>query len=233
MDATPQTAARDRAEAPRPEAPAEDAARSAAREEVLAAAARAFMERGYAATSIDDVAAAMDATKGRVYHYYRSKLDLFADVVRRSLDVIHAEVIAAAEAAGPDPRARLTAMTRAHLDSILRDQPFHRCALQGVEMHLTTALTPDQRAALDGIVALRDRHQRLFEGAVAAAFPGRGRDLKPVVLTFLAALNGPVWWYRPRAGDSAADRAALIDSIAAFALAGAAAHPATTLGRTP
>ena len=217
-----------------------DEGRSPAREEVLAAAARAFMERGYAATSIDDVAALMGATKGRVYHYYRAKLDLFADVVRRSLEVIHAEVRAAAEAAGPDPAARMEAMVRTHVASILRDIPFHRCALQGVEMHLTQAPTPDQRAALRGIIALRDRHQRLFgdtleAGIAAGAWPAC--DAKPVLLTLLGALNAAVWWYRPREGETAADRAALIESIAGFALAGLAGttepNSATTNGRTP
>lgn len=207
--------------------------RSPAQAEVLAAAAQAFMERGFAAASIDDVARAMGATKGRVYHYYRSKLDLFVDVVRHSLEIIHADVRAAAQAAGDAPAARMAAMIRAHLGSILRDQPFHRAASQGVEMHLLAATTPDQRAALAGLVALRDRHQRLFEatledGVAAGAF--RPCDAKLTARSLLAALNGPVSWYRPRAGETDGDRDRLIDSIAAFALSGLAA-PATKDGR--
>src|SRR3546814_4492904 len=44
------------------------------------AAAGAFMERGYAATTLDDIAALLGNTKGQIYHYYRSKLDLYFDV---------------------------------------------------------------------------------------------------------------------------------------------------------
>jgi len=227
MDASPETALRDRV----PDAPAAD---GGPRDEVLVAAAETFTAKGFAAASIDDVARAMGATKGRVYHYHRSKLDLFAAVVRRGLEIIHADVTRAAAAAAPDPAARMAAMTRAHVVSILRDRPFHRCALQGVEMHLTAATTPEQRAALADLIALRDRHQRLFEDAIAEGARGGGfgaTDPRLAARTLLAALNGPVHWYRPRAGETEADRARLVDEIAAFALRGLGAQAEPTKGR--
>ena len=53
---------------------------TASREEILRAAAEIFMEYGYAATSIDAVAERLGATKGRIYHHYPSKADLFFEV---------------------------------------------------------------------------------------------------------------------------------------------------------
>ncbi len=41
--------------------------------EILAAALRLFAERGYTATSLEDVAAAAGVTKGTIYYYFRSK----------------------------------------------------------------------------------------------------------------------------------------------------------------
>ncbi len=201
--------------------------RTAAQEEVLSAAARAFMERGFAATSIDDVAAVMGATKGRVYHYYRSKLALFHDVTRRSLEVIHGEV-AAAEAEGGTPPERMARMVRAHAKSILRDQPFHRAALQGVELHLRPGASPEQKAAVRDLIDLRGAHERLFakvltEGIAAGGF--RGCDVAVTVRTLLPALNGPVFWYRPRAQETEADRTRIIDEVVAFALSGLGARP--------
>lgn len=206
--------------------------RSAAQEEVLAAAARAFMDRGFAATSIDDVARLMGATKGRVYHYYRSKLDLFNDVTRRSLERIHAEV-AAAEAAGGGARARLERMCRAHVRSILMDQPWHRAALQGVEMHLRRDASPDQRAAVADLIRLRDRHEALFrrvlEEGVAA---GELRPCDPAITarTLLPALNGPVFWYRPRGAEPEADVARITDETVAFVLGGLTARQTPSEG---
>ncbi|MGD9915173.1 MAG: TetR/AcrR family transcriptional regulator [Rhizobiaceae bacterium] len=48
------------------------------RADILRTAALCFMERGYYATSIDDVARKLGATKGRIYHHFPSKGDLFA-----------------------------------------------------------------------------------------------------------------------------------------------------------
>ena len=196
--------------------------------EILTAAASCFMAKGFVATSIDDVARALGATKGRVYHYWRSKLDLFVDVVRFSLEVIFAKV-SAAEGDGP-PEVRMSRMVRAHLRSILRDQAFHRCALQGVDMHLRAATTPEQREALKDIIALRDRHEKLFErvlrdgqasGVFAPGPPG------VMIRTFLPALNGAVFWYRKRDSETEADREKLIEDIASFALRGLGATPAS------
>ena len=201
---------------------AAEAARAQALEEVLAAAAVAFMERGFAATSIDDVARGMGATKGRVYHYYRSKLDLFTDVVRRSLEVIH-EAVAQAEGAGGDPRARMERMMRVHVRSILEDQPWHRCAMQGVEMFLRESAAPEQRAAMADLIHLRGAHERLFlrvleQGMETGAF--RRCDAAVTVRTLLPALNGAVYWYRPREGETEAHLDRIIDEIVAFALGG-------------
>lgn len=54
--------------------------RDATRAAVLDAATTLFGERGYAATSIDDIAVASGATIRPIYHYFGSKLALFAAV---------------------------------------------------------------------------------------------------------------------------------------------------------
>ena len=220
MSATPQPGP-DAAPEPSPEDAAE-AARAAAQQEVLAAAAVAFMERGFAATSIDDVARGMGATKGRVYHYYRSKLDLFTDVTRRSLEMIFGQVAEAAALPGT-PRRRMERMMRVHVHSIITDQAWHRCAMQGVEMHLRPEATPAQRAAVAELIRLRNEHERLFrqvleDGIAVGDF--RDCDPKITVRTLMPSLNGTVYWHRPRADETEADRARIIDEIVAFALAG-------------
>ena len=62
------------------------------RADILGAAARCFMERGYTATSIDDVARSLGATKGRIYHHFPSKADLFAEVFRAGMDMNFAAI---------------------------------------------------------------------------------------------------------------------------------------------
>nr|WP_217345464.1 TetR/AcrR family transcriptional regulator [Noviherbaspirillum sp. L7-7A]MBV0879747.1 TetR/AcrR family transcriptional regulator [Noviherbaspirillum sp. L7-7A] len=54
-------------------------------QELLAAALTLFVERGYAATRLDDVAARAGVSKGTLYLYFASKEELFRAVVRENL----------------------------------------------------------------------------------------------------------------------------------------------------
>lgn len=60
--------------------------RKAARpQELVAAALDLFVERGFAATRLEDVAAAAGVSKGTVYLYFANKEELFKTVVRENL----------------------------------------------------------------------------------------------------------------------------------------------------
>jgi AcrR family transcriptional regulator len=54
-------------------------------QELLDAALDLFVERGYAATRLDDVAAQAGVSKGTLYLYFANKEDLFKAVVRENL----------------------------------------------------------------------------------------------------------------------------------------------------
>lgn len=54
-------------------------------QELLAAALNLFVERGYAATRLDDVAARAGVSKGTLYLYFSNKEDLFKAVVRENV----------------------------------------------------------------------------------------------------------------------------------------------------
>ena len=53
--------------------------------EVLAAALDLFVERGFAGTRLDDVAARAGVSKGTLYLYFENKEELFKEVVRHSV----------------------------------------------------------------------------------------------------------------------------------------------------
>jgi AcrR family transcriptional regulator len=57
-------------------------------QELLAAALGQFVERGYAATRLEDVARRAGVSKGTLYLYFASKEDLFKAVVRET--IVHA-----------------------------------------------------------------------------------------------------------------------------------------------
>ena len=58
-----------------------------------------------------------------------------------------------------------------------------------------------------------------IEEAIAAGM-APAQDVRVVVKALLGALNWTTIWYRPRRGETEADRLAMAESIAAFALRG-------------
>lgn len=54
-------------------------------EEILRAAMQTFVERGYAATKLEEVAARAGVSKGTLYLYFSNKEDLFRSTVRDSI----------------------------------------------------------------------------------------------------------------------------------------------------
>jgi AcrR family transcriptional regulator len=73
----------------------------ATRAALLEEATRLFAQRGYAATSLEDVASASQVTRGAVYHHFAGKQALFEAVLDAQESRAVANVTAAATAADP------------------------------------------------------------------------------------------------------------------------------------
>jgi AcrR family transcriptional regulator len=81
--------------------------------EIVAAALHLFAERGYAATRLDDVAAAARVSKGTLYLYFDNKEELFRAVVREAvLPNLEAMGALVGEHAGPTPELLRTVLLR-------------------------------------------------------------------------------------------------------------------------
>lgn len=195
-----------------------------ARREILDAAAECFMEQGFHATSIDVVARRMGATKGRVYHHYQSKVDLFFDVHRLGMDLLFAAVEPACAAAGR-PIEVLEAMMKAHALALFEHHAYESVVVQGVQLHRFGALTPRQRAELDALVASRDRFEGLFKQQARAALEAKqlgDLDVSIAVKTLLGGLQWSLIWYRPEKNDSQANRERLAAAMVKTLMAGLA-----------
>lgn len=85
--------------------------------EILEAAAELFLEKGFEATTIDDVAARAQASKPTVYRHFDDKQALFAAFIRRQCD-LHRCQLFAFDPSGDDIRADLTRIARQYVDLI-------------------------------------------------------------------------------------------------------------------
>jgi AcrR family transcriptional regulator len=62
------------------------------REGILEAAARIFSEKGFHATSMQDIADAVDLQKASLYHHFSSKQEILADILDHALDLINSRL---------------------------------------------------------------------------------------------------------------------------------------------
>ena len=208
-----------------------DFALDESRYDILRVAAECFMERGYAATSIDDVARRLGATKGRIYHHFHSKTELFAAVVRTGMDVLY-DAISPHSNSKDGPLVRWRKMAFCHTMQMMESKPFQRAVWEGVEMHLRGATTPEQRSTLEQLMRYRTDYGARFRQLLAAARQSGQMEFDNISLAnqlMFMTLNSPIFWYSPRTGETRQDRETIAHQVVAYASRGLGA----TEGKQP
>jgi len=158
--------------------------------EILKSAAAAFRHRGYHGASVDEIASALEMTKGNLYYYFRNKEEILFAWHDYSNDVLLA-LLADAQAtdAGPDVKLRKLVVAFIHL---ILDE------LRG------TALTLDLEALsptlLKRVIAKRDRfdygmREIIQQGMDEGIF--RPGDPKMISFAILGAVNWIPKWFDP------------------------------------
>ena len=175
----------------------------ARRLEIDEVASELFHMNGYAATSVRDIARALDIQGASLYAHVASKEDVLFSIVDRAAGAFERAADAAeAEAADGDPVERLAALVEGHVDIVTADP--ERASVFVTEWR---HLSAERRAAIS---ARRDGYERRFrevieEGIALGAF--RASDSALAATFILTALNGIPTWYRPD-GRLSADRIA-------------------------
>jgi AcrR family transcriptional regulator len=168
----------------------------ATRAALLDAARRLFGQRGYAATSTEDVVAAAGVTKGALYHHFGGKPDLFKAVfeqVKHEISDRVAEVFME-----PDPWTALLGGCQALVDAQL-DPAVRQIVLNDARSVLgwETVREVDNRY---GAVALRGALRKAMHAGVIVRAP-----LRPLALLLTGALS-EACFYVSDAGDPVAAR---------------------------
>lgn len=182
---------------------------------ILETAAQCFMEQGFSTTSIDDVARRMGSTKGRIYHYYSSKTDLFFDVHREGMERLFNAVQPAMTLNGSALR-RLEEMLMAHALAMMNNVAFEAVVVQGVHMHKLAATTPDQRRTLNELISIRRQFEDLFKQVIHEGIEEgsmRPVDVSVAAKAVLGAINWLSIWYQPRSAETENDKIALAKGI--------------------
>jgi AcrR family transcriptional regulator len=158
--------------------------------EILKSAAAAFRRRGYHGASVDEIASALEMTKGNLYYYFRNKEEILYACHDYSLDVLLALMLdVQAGTARPDEKLRRLILAFVHL---MLDE------LQGTALTLDLqALSPSLQRR---IIAKRDRFDRglreiIQQGIDSGLF--RAGDPKMIGFAIMGAVNWITKWFDP------------------------------------
>src|ERR1035438_9145254 len=176
------------------------------REQILVRAARLFARRGYAATSMNEVARSCGVSKPSLYHYVRDKHQLLVEIAETHvarLEALVDEVAAETHA----PEARVRRLIAAFLAVYAGAQAEHQVLTEDVKF-----LQPaDQRRVLDGerkVVAA-------FADAIAQARPEVRRAAldKPLTMLLFGMMNWMFTWLQPRGALTHAEMAPVVADL--------------------
>lgn len=182
--------------------------------EIVAAAIRLFHEKGYHATSVQDIAGAVGLQKGSLYHYISGKEDLLGVIIMEAIARYNGKLAEIRKMDLP-VRRRLELAVRHHLLGIAEN-----LSMLTIFLRESYALGPEQEELISRESA---RYNAMFEelyieGVKAGVM--RPLDPKLVSRTVLGACNWMYRWYRP---DDARSIEELADAVTDMLMNGIAA----------
>jgi AcrR family transcriptional regulator len=177
---------------------------------LLDIAVAVFNERGYDATSMDELATRLGVTKSAIYHHVSSKVELLRLALDRALDALFAVTEEPGATTGP-AIDRLEHVVRGSVRVLTEHLPFVTLLLRVRGNSPVEEVALKRRREFDRIVT---------ELVRAAEEEGDVRpDVDPAVTSRLlfGSVNSLTEWYRPDGGLSADD---LADALVATTFQG-------------
>jgi TetR/AcrR family transcriptional regulator, cholesterol catabolism regulator len=162
------------------------------RQEILRTAARLFHRRGYDATSMNDVAAALKFSKGGLYHHFHSKDEILFSLMEQAMKITQERVIDPVMAIA-DPEQRLRQLIRRHVEVVL--SPGDREI--SIMLHENHPLPPSLRRRIN---RRKKNYVHFVEGLVAEVQRNRQTTsvtARAATFALLGMINWLYQWYRP------------------------------------
>ncbi len=175
------------------------------RQEILRTAARLFQQRGYDATSMNDVAAALKLSKGGLYHHFQSKDEILFEIMNHAMEITQQRVIDPVRGIA-DPEERLRALIRLHIEVVLspRDREIT------VMLHENHPLPPALRKRINArkkdyihflenlMAEVQDKVQTDFQKKVQPTQSVKGKvSPRAAAFALLGMINWIYQWYKP------------------------------------
>lgn len=193
------------------------------RAELIRAAGRLFVDKGFDATTIRDIADAVGMRSGSPFYHFKSKQDMLKAVMIEGLQsALAAQQEAMAGLRAPEEKFR--ALVQSHLRIILEDHTEFP-----VLLYEWRALSDESRAE---VIAVKDRYEAVWQTTLKELKKAGlvNDDSKVARLLLFGALNWTVQWYRPD-GSRSIDQIA--QQLAGMLIGAAGRSPAAKAAKTP
>lgn len=182
------------------------------KKEILDAAAEIFSLKGYHATSMQDIAKAVNLQKASLYHHVSSKQDILLELLDQALELLSEKILPIAKDAALSPDEKLPLMMKAYLRALTD------------HLDLTTVLLMEHRSLKPELHARhipnRDRFEKIWRQTIEDGLQNGGFSCAGAPLTtrnLLGAMNWVVTWYNPEGALSIEE---IADQLASLFLNG-------------
>ena len=172
------------------------------REGILEAAARIFSEKGFHATSMQDIADAVNLQKASLYHHFSSKQEILVDILDHALDLINSRLeFVLSQSLSPGEKLRQAMVS--YFQTIAENQNLAVVLLLELK-----SLDPELKARQ---ASRREKFEGLWRDLISEGKQqGVFNDVDPSLTgrAILGVMNWTVTWYRrdgPRSAREIAD----------------------------
>lgn len=161
--------------------------RQATREKIQNAASHLFAQKGVSGTNVQEIADHAGISIGLLYRHYRTKEELFGDLVNMArAGLVETTKLLASDG---DPREILIAITTEMVDDYKKDDEFTdymifltQALISGLKSEALQGLIEDDKKLFDALENLLARGQR--EGIV------RGGNPRELAFAYMSAIQG-------------------------------------------
>ena len=173
---------------------------------ILARAAQLFAQRGYSATSMNEVAEACGMSKPALYHYYKDKYTLLVQAAEEHMARLEA-LVKEVQAQRLPPEERLRMLIERFVEEYANAQDSHRVLTEDVKF-----LEEEDR---ERVVAAQRRVVAAFSRTVGELRPELKRAAldKPLTMLLFGMINWMFTWLKPEGALSHQAMAPLVADL--------------------
>src|SRR6202167_491311 len=167
------------------------------RQEILRTAARLFQQRGYDATSMNDVAAALKLSKGGLYHHFQSKDEILFEIMNHAMQITEERVLNPVRGIA-DAEERLRALIRLHIEVVLSPRDREITVMLHENHPLPPALRKRINARKKDYIHFLENLMAEVQGKAQLSHSAKSKvSPRAAAFALLGMINWIYQWYKP------------------------------------